>query len=248
MKLSVSEILDYKKCPLYYQFRYVNGIEEDLSVPQEIHDEIHRLIYFFYYGVMDNKPALDILALKKKWGKMWFKDIDGEKYILTPKNDRSEAGIKAVPLIEHFHNFACQRPCMPLAVEQSFSVDIGDHTVSGMFEVVREVQDGPRRLIEITNYKTGTQVPIQWNVDYDLSLSLQSYAFRQLFNAKEQRILVHYLRSDRVFATHRSNDHFDRMAKTIDLVARSITRGLFYPRETFLCNSCFYQNYCTVWK
>ena len=247
MKISAAEIHSYRKCPLYYQFKYTDGIPEDAGVNQELNDKIHRLIYYFYYRIM-NKDIPHLDSIKKKWNSLWYGEMDPMEYILTPKNDRAEAGHKALPMVDNFYKSSCTAPGMPLAIEQEFVVNIGDHEVSGIIELVRELQDGPRRVIEIVNYKTGSQLPTQWNVDYDLNLSLTSYAFRTLFGAKEQRIAAHYLRSNRIFVTHRLPEHYDRMATTVDQVVKSISRGLFYPKESYLCNSCYYKNYCTVWK
>lgn len=247
MKISISELRSYRKCPLYYQFKYVDGIQEEQSISQELDEKLHRLIYYFYYRIM-NKDIPHLESVKRKWNSLWYGNMDPMEYILTPKNDRSEAGHKALPMIDNFYKSNCSVPGMPLAIEQEFTVRVGDHEVSGILELVREIQDGPRRVIEIIDYKTGTQVPIQWNVDYDLYLSLQSYAFRTIFGAKEQRTLAHYLRSNRVFVTYRSQDHYERMASTVDQIAKSIYRGLFYPQESYMCNSCYYKNYCTVWK
>jgi CRISPR/Cas system-associated exonuclease Cas4 (RecB family) len=247
MKLTVQQISDYKKCPAYYQFKYSHGIPEEESLPQQVSNKVHRVVYFFFFQVMNQYiPKLD--ALKSKWESLWFQGMDPMQYILTPRNEKLETGQKAVPLIENFYNSNCLSPGMPLAIDQEYTVQIGDHEVSGKLEVVRELQDGPRRVIEISSYKTGSQVPIQWNVDWDFSLTMQSYAFRNLYSAKEQRLLQHYLRSNRMFYTHRSPDHYERVKATIDSIAEALSRNIFYPRETFLCSSCDYKNYCTIWK
>jgi CRISPR/Cas system-associated exonuclease Cas4 (RecB family) len=246
MNVSIQEILDYRKCPLSYYFKYVQKLPED-NLSTQVSEQIHEIVYYFYSKVM-NKDMPTIDMLKNQWESTWFSGIDPMQYILTPRNERLETGQKAVPLISNFYNANCLAPGMPLALNQEFQIELGDNIVSGKIELVREIQDGPRRVIEIVNYRTSQQYPTQWVIDYDINLSLQSYAFREKYNAKEQRLVAHYLRSDKAFQTFRSKEHYKRMKSTIDMIVKDISRGIFYPRETYICNTCDYRNYCEQWN
>jgi hypothetical protein len=138
MNVSIQEILDYRKCPLSYYFKYVQKLPED-NLSTQVSEQIHEIVYYFYSKVM-NKDMPTIDMLKNQWESTWFSGIDPMQYILTPRNERLETGQKAVPLISNFYNANCLAPGMPLALNQEFKVELGDNIVSGKIELVREIQ------------------------------------------------------------------------------------------------------------
>lgn len=244
MIISLSQINDYLKCPQYYQYKYNYGIKEETILSKEYSDKLHEVIYHFFFRVMDKQvPSLHVL--RDKWESLWFKEkIDPLKYLTTPRNETWEMGIKGSTLLTNFYNDNYLNPGVPLLVNHEFTFPCGDHEVTGKFEVVREVQDGPRRVIELLIYKSSRQTPNQWVVDNDLNISLLSAAFRHLLRAKEQRDTVFHLRTGKKFFTCRTKEQTDKAAKIVDSIANGIELGVFYPRYSFICNTCSYKKLC----
>jgi CRISPR/Cas system-associated exonuclease Cas4 (RecB family) len=246
MKISLQEVQDYISCPLLYDFKYRHGLPENENLNREVAEKMLKVVYYFYFKVMDgHAPALE--TLKNKWETIWFGKMSPMEYMLTPRTDKMDTGQKAVPMIDNFFKENYYTPGTPLVINSDFEVEVGDHEVSGTIHLVREVQDGPRKVIELLEYKTGTHTPSEWMVENDLVLSLNSFAFRRIYKHREQRAVAHYLRSNKYFATMRTEEHYRRMTTTIDMIARCLQRGIFYPRQTFLCSTCSYKYYCSAW-
>jgi CRISPR/Cas system-associated exonuclease Cas4 (RecB family) len=244
MVISLSQINDYIKCPQYYQYKYNYKLEEKAIIEKEYSEKIHEIIYHFFYRVLDKQvPGLHVL--RDKWESLWFKKkIDPLQYLTTPKNPAWEMGVSGATLLTNFYNSNYQDPGAPLLINHSFTFPYGDHEITGQFEVVREIQDGPRRVIELIIYKTGRQTPTQWTVDNNLTISILSAAFRYLLRAKEQREVVYHLRSNKTFSTYRTKEELDKALKIVDRIVEGITQNIFYPRHSFICNNCSYKNYC----
>lgn len=244
MILSLAQINDYIKCPQYYQYKYNYGLEEGTVLSKEYSDKLHEVIYHFFFRVMDKQvPGLHVI--RDKWESLWFKEkIDPLKYVTTPKNESWEIGIKGATLLTNFYNDNYLNPGVPLLVNHPFTFPCGDHEIEGKFEVVREIQDGPRRVIEIITYKTRKQTPTNWEVNQDLTISLLSAAFRHLLKAREQRETVYHLRSAKNFHTYRTKEQLEKAAENVDRIVSGIEQGIFYPRYSYICNGCHYKNFC----
>jgi len=244
LKLTIQQIKDYIKCPSFYNFKHIEKINESPLLSSALSEKMHTVIYHFFFKVMDGKvPELEYL--RSKWEHLWFgKKINPIKYVTTPRNETWEIGMKSVVLLDNFYNSTYLNPGFPLVVNQGFSVQIGDHLVTGKFEVVREIMDGPRRIIEILAYNTSSQAPIQWLVDNDIYISVLSYAFREKFQSKEQRETVYHLKTNKTFFTYRTEDQLKKLASIVNNVAEGIKKQIFYPRHLYMCNSCSYKDTC----
>lgn len=245
MKLYLTQLQDYIQCPLYFHFKHLNGLDDD-KLSFRLSSSLHELFYCFFFQVMDNK-IMSVDEILEKWNQIWFKGIDPVEFIFNPRTEEMDTGYKAVPLIQTFYDEYAYIPGAPLVINQEATIQIEGHEIVGTIELVREMQEGAQRLVELVDFKTGTQVPTKWNVENDLAVTFQSIAFRELFGAKEHRILYHFLRSNRMFHTTRGRDSYDRFNAIVRNVCRSIERGLFYPRQTFMCTQCNFAAYCSAW-
>ena len=59
---------------------------------------------------------------------------------------------------------------------------------------------------------------------------------------------IHLIKSNKDIYTTRNLNDYERLKSTVNNIAKSIQNELYYPRETFMWNSCNYRNYCRAWK
>ncbi len=249
MELTTQQVLTYIDCPIKYALTYNARIKPDTESLHELWSKaMHTAAYYFWYRLMDAKRVTEQEMLDK-WESLWYKalGITREDIIFSRRDERVDLGLKGTSILQGFMRNISATPSVPICIAKEFSVPIGDHVISGNFEVVRETKEPGKRLIEIIDYKTGQTIPDQTMVDMDLALSIQSYAFRHMFQAKEQRLTYYYMRHNRSINTVRESLHYRRMIETIKAVADSIQSNIYYPRQTFMCKSCTYKQYCDVW-
>lgn len=261
MELSLDEIHTYLQCPATYYFKYVQGekVEDPLSVTYS--KALHKTINHFYYNMLNGR-VLTAKQLKDKWGSIWS-DVRGDSMNLTDdilkEHQTALSGnkqparakmdkqvVQGMEAIHNFYHFNKDKHGIPIAVNHEFRVPIGSVTVTGNFELIRETLDisSSNRFIEIVDFKTGNEATDLFLVRNDLNLSVMSYAFRNLFQAREDRLTYNYLKTGQEIYTGRGQKEFDRMKATIEGVAEGIANKRFYPRQTFMCRSCPFKQVC----
>lgn len=257
MELSLQQIYDYLSCPLKYRFRYVNNLEVEEAKYVLFKKYIHKMVYFFYYAVMGGWiPTAK--QMKDKWAALW-KELqeqpDVTEFLLkerkpkvaqfkTKESDRYH--LIGFEMVHHFYRQYKDNPGIPIAVDHEFRVPISGIKVIGKFELIRETIDNQtsNRFIEIVDFKTSTAEVDPFFVKNDLGLSIMSYAFRNLFQAREDRLTYSYLKSGQEIYTFRGENDFKRMATVIEGVADGVARQKFYPRQGVQCKTCPFKYAC----
>jgi CRISPR/Cas system-associated exonuclease Cas4 (RecB family) len=198
--------------------------------------------------------------MKDKWATLWKEYKDGpinttelllKERLYTDKvkaNTPDKQIIQGMEMVHNFHHFNKDNPGTPIAVDHEFRVPIVGVTIKGKFELIRESIDktNANRFIEIVDFKTGSEATDMFLVNNDLNLTVMSYAFRNLFQSEEDRLVLSYLKTGKEIYTYRSDKEFDRMKATIEGVAEGIANNRFYPRQTFMCKSCPFKNACSM--
>lgn len=80
-----------------------------------------------------------------------------------------------------------------------------------------------------------------------LKYTLDYFGFEKVFGKRPDFIKVHSVKYDEDYVFYKTEDDRKRLDLTIDNVCHCIEHQIIYPRETYLCKSCQYSNYCTFW-
>lgn len=258
IEITVDELHAYLQCPAKYMFKHQKGLKEVESDSILFKKAIHKTIDYFFFSLMNNQmPTL--AAMKEKWENT-YTDFLGRKevgHILETRpaivskkktQRKSPDYIKGLEMIYTFYQLNKDNPGTPIAVDHDYRVAIGDIIVRGKFELIRELldQETGRRYVEIVDFKTNDK-PIEYMlVKHDINLLLASYAFRELFQATEDRMKYHYLPTGRDIIIEKRDDDFGRLTSIVNGIGNSIKQEYFYPRQTFMCRSCELKEICDV--
>ncbi|MDK2600631.1 PD-(D/E)XK nuclease family protein [Bacillus stercoris] len=254
MEISLDELHAYLHCPMQYQFKYKTPINGEESDSVKFSKALHKTVFYFYYSLMGGwMPSQK--QMKDKWANLWreFKEgkIDPNEFILKEHSSEPRKAdryvINGYELIHNFYHYNKDNHGIPIVVDREYRVPIAGVTVTGKFELVRESIDksSPNRFIEIVDFKTGNEITDSFLLRNDLNLTIASYAFRNLFqNAKEDRIVLNYLKTGKQVLTSRSEKDYDRMKAIVEGVAEGIANKRFYPRQTFMCRTCPFKDAC----
>lgn len=259
MKITVDELHSYMQCPAKYNFKHNKGIYEGDSKNIIFKKALHKTIYYFFYNVM-NEQVPSLANLKDKWAAICSEMFDFEEegvfssrkgYIPRGKNMRKNPEfVRGMEMIHNFYQFNHKNPGAPIAVDHKYQVSFGDVVVEGTFELVREIVDEEdnRRYIEIVDYKVNDRGIDYFLVKNDLNLLLASYAFRNLFQAKEDRLKYHYMNTGRDIIVNKRDDNFRRIESVVEGISKGIEMEHFYPRQTFMCKGCELKDICDAAK
>ncbi len=199
--------------------------------------------------------------LKDKWASVWQEmsnatiddiltvhasPLDDSAGTIAKRKPADKLGITGMEMIHNFYHFNKGNPGNVIAVDLDYRTAIGDITITGKFELIREIVDvsDGKRYIEIVDFKTTSEDLEPFLVKNDFNLTVASYAFRNLFNVTEDRIKYHYLKTGRDIIIRKSENDFNRMKATVQGVADAIAAKHFYPRQTFMCKTCEMKDIC----
>lgn len=260
MEISIEELQTYLDCPAKYLFEHKYNLPKEKNDRTEYNQAIHKTISYLYFSMLGERlPSAK--QMKDKWASIW-QEAKGQKGSLKDTllqdrqpvmtDNRRVRGDKYVvdgmELIHNFYHFNKDKFGIPIAVDQEFRVPINGVTITGKFELVRESIDKStsNRFIEIVDFKTGSKVTDNFLIQNDLRMTIMAYAFRNLFNGQEDRLVYNYLKTGEEVYTRRTEKEFDRMKATITAVAEGLQNERFYPRQSFMCKSCPFKDACSL--
>lgn len=260
MEITLDKIHTYLECPLKYEFEHVKDIESDKTKNHLFKEAVHKTISFFFFTAMSGYiPSL--AQMKDKWANTWEEASNPRSVLDEILSTRLSMGKKAkghrdphadkyrmlgFEMIYNFYNFNKDNPGNIIGVDLPYRVALDDVIITGKFELIREiidVSDG-KRYIEIVDFKTNADNIDPFLVKHDFNLSLASYAFRELFQSKEDRVKYHYLKTGRDIIIQKQDSDYERMKAIIHGVKQGIQNELYYPRQSFMCKSCPMKEMC----
>jgi CRISPR/Cas system-associated exonuclease Cas4 (RecB family) len=255
MELHVDELHAYLNCPLKYRFKHVNKIEVKKGKGALFKEALHKTIFSFYFALMGER-LMTGKQMKDKWASVWG-EMRGERQELDEflfessngkekKNKNDKYNIQGFEMVHNFHHYNKDNPGVPIAVNLEYRVPIGGVTLVGNFELIREKVDKitQKRFIEIVDFKTGVEQTDPFLVNTDINLTIASYAFRNLFQSKEDRMTYHYLKTGKEIYTKRTEKDYKRLEAIVSGVAKGIRDEQFYPRQSFMCKTCELKDIC----
>jgi CRISPR/Cas system-associated exonuclease Cas4 (RecB family) len=255
VELHVDELHAYLNCPLKHQFIHVNKLEVEKEKGVLFKEAVHKTISSFYFSLMGER-LMTPKQMKDKWASVWG-EMQGEKQSVdellfgsttgkAKKNPNDRYNIQGFEMVHNFHHFNKDNPGIPIAVDLEYRVPIGGVTLVGKFELIREKVDkiNQTRFIEIVDFKTGNEQTDPFLVNTDINLTIASYAFRNLFQSKEDRLTYHYLKTGKEIYTQRTDNDYKRLEAIVTGVAKGIKDKHFYPRQSFMCKSCELKDIC----
>lgn len=254
MEISINEIHTYLSCPLKYQLEHVDKMK--MTTPKSVlfKQGIHKTISYYFHAAL-NGWIPKLAQMKDKWANTWKEatqttvdlfDVRNATYNARGRKPEDKLSTQGLEMIYNFYHFNKDNPGNIIAVDLDYRVPIGDVTVTGKFELIREIvdaQDG-KRYIEIVDFKTSSDEVEPFLVKNDFNLTVASYAFRNLFQSKEDRIKYHYLKTGRDIIITKDENDYKRMKAIVTGVANSIKSESFYPRQTHMCKVCEFKDLC----
>jgi len=245
MRISISDVNDYIKCPLFYKLKNLDEVPMDKTVDDYFRDYFKLALYFYYFSLIEkNRKSYE--AMMKRWEELWFSD---EMMSLFPEATLKEKSNEAVPLMTYFFKRYEAEPTLPIAVNFRYEAifEGKEHLhVTGDIDLIKIVGDGTRkRETQMVFFSMASRYPDQFFLKCNLGTSVASYAFRSNFKEKEDKIIIQNVRLEEDVPTLRTGNDFMRAEKIIRNVCKGIKEGVFYPApNNIVCSSCSFKLFC----
>lgn len=258
-ELSYEKIMDYYRCPLKYKFKHELGMKDTSRNQVKMETErykntLRQAAMFYYYNIMIGKPP-NLNQLQNKWFKLWnaedltpeeiaFKDT-GEIRRKTPVNYQ----MLAMKALTKFFDEETKKEFAPIIVDTDVRVQIGRHYVSGTIDLVREVKTEKGNIIEldrIISTKYGLQNFLVLN---DFNLLFQVYAFRKLFEAKEDVSVEKDIKNGTELRIIIGENELRKLEAIVNNIGDCIDEERFHPQAMHEClMQCPFKQICKNYK
>jgi putative RecB family exonuclease len=249
---SHSKIGTFEACRLQYKFAYIDKVKIKIEdtietfLGSRVHEALEKLYRDKRYEKQTTLPEL-LTYYKRIWKENW-KDT-----IIIVKNDYSPENYRKMgerQLSEYYHRYRPfdQGKIIGLETTDYLPLDEeGKYTFHIRIDRLMDMGDG---LYEVHDYKTGSTLPKQKELDQDRQLAMYSLWVRENFkDFKKVRLVWHYLAFDKEMDSFRTKEQLEELRKDVLRQIKEIEAAHEFPANvSWLCDWCLYKSICPMWS
>ncbi len=247
---SISQIEKYEQCPLHYRFIYVDKLRRyEEGIEAFLGSRFHEAMEWLYRARETRVVPLEELLdfYEKAWAEKWHGEIVIRKEGLTA-DDYRLMGRRFIEDYYRKHQPFEEGRVLGLERYIRFPLDdAGKYRFKGIVDRLMKAPDGA---FEVHDYKTGSNLPEQKELDEDRQLALYQIGVQRLWpDAETVRLVWHFVAFDMEMRSSRTPEELERLKGDLaGLVDKIEAETEYAPHETALCGWCPYWDLCPVKK
>ena len=253
--ISYSSISAYQRCPLYYRFRYIDGLPETVVSSSLIFGgAIHSALEFHFSELLcgNEPPSLDLLldVFQEAWES---RSAEQAEIRFGKGEDHNSLSALADRMLSSFRaSSAAESDETVIGIEESLRGEL----IPGVPDLVARIDllSTTNNELLITDFKTSRSRWSQGQVENSADqLLLYSELARRMVPDKNVRLRFLVLTKTKsptveAFDVDVSHRRVQRTIKAVEHTWRAIESGHFYPAPSPMnCPSCPYRNACQAW-
>ncbi len=249
---SNSQLGTFEECALKYKFNYVDGIKRyEEGVEAFLGQRFHDAMEWLYGERAFRAVPLDELLeyYEKDWLNQWHLEIKINKAGRTADDYRLMGRRFIEDYYKRHHPFDEGRV---LGLERYIRFpldDAGRYKCKGIIDRLMLAPDG---VFEVHDYKTGSKLPEQRELDEDRQLALYQIGVQKLWpEAREKgvRLVWHEVAFDVEMRSARTAEALEKLKAEIGALIDRIESEKEFPlHESALCGWCPYWDLCPAKK
>ncbi|PIZ95109.1 MAG: hypothetical protein COX81_01835 [Candidatus Magasanikbacteria bacterium CG_4_10_14_0_2_um_filter_37_12] len=258
-RFSYSQISSYQTCPYQYKLSHVLKIPTKGSASFSFGSTIHNTLQKFYERMQElnglkqdslfsspndrcvdsniKVPSFEELLeiYEGKWIEDWY----------TSKRQREDYYKKGKEMLKVFYTAKEGNWNVPVSLESSFKIKVGEYTISGRIDRVDKLEDGT---LEIIDYKTGKSKEKLVGDEKDQLLIYQIVAstFPEYKNIGETSKLTFYYLNDNIKTSFIGKEkEIEKLKeKLIKTIERIHERNFTATPSKHICGRCDFRDIC----
>lgn len=247
---SISQLGTFEECPLHYRFIYVDRIKRyEEGVEAFLGKRFHEAMEWLYrersFRVV---PLEELLAYyEKAWAEKWHAEVN----INQKERTGDDYKLMGRRFIEDYYKRHCPfDEGRVLGLERYIRFPLAEGSRYNCKGIIDRLMLAPDGAFEIHDYKTGSNLPEQAELDQDRQLGLYQIGVQTLWpEAKEIRLVWHLVAFDLEMGSRRTPEALEGLRREIaGLIDKIEAEREFAPHESALCNWCAYWDLCPVKK
>jgi RecB family exonuclease len=247
---SNSQLGKFEECALQYKFLYVDKIKRyeegvEAFLGQRFHDAMEWLYGERAFRVVPLEQLLEYY--EKDWATNWHAEVVIRKEGRT-QDDYRMMGRRFIKDYYKRHYPFDEGRVLGLEKYLRFPLDdAGRYKCKGIIDRLMLAPDGA---FEVHDYKTGSKLPDQAELDKDRQLALYQIGVQKLWpDVKQVRLIWHEVAFDVEMMSMRTPEALEALKKEIgELIDRIEAATEYEPHESPLCDWCPYWDLCPVKK
>lgn len=249
---SYSKIGAYETCKLKYKFAYIDKVkvEAEDTIETFLGNRVHEALERLYRDIRFEKLMTleELLAYYNKlWTERWKDSVIIVNKEYRQENYRKRGERQLVDYYNRYKPFD-RGKVIGLETQDYLPVD-GEGRYSFHIRIDRLVDTG-HGIYEVHDYKTGSTLPKQEELDQDRQLAMYSLWVKQHFkDFKKVRLVWHFLDFDKELDSYRTDQQLEDLRRKVIEEIEEIEAAKEYPANvSWLCDWCLYKSICPMWK
>ena len=235
MLLSEKDLLNYIKCPLYYQLEANGHNLRRETYNTFLHDTANK-----YIKRVGSTKLLGNFNHENYVKKHWDKVCMENQHIITPKQQ-----IQGFGYLFQLMVLLRDTGIEVLDTDMTYTIEpegLG-YGLTGYLDPIIKQGDFYTTLI----ISFSDSLPESYVMDMNLKHTIDAYALNQFIPDIQHCITYHSFKSGAEKDTMRFSKHFKRLEYILEVVGDSIEQGLIYPRNSYSCSTCTFRGLCDQW-
>ena len=249
IKIDIKDVIDYCKCPKYYELKKNDPNNYNLKEAYDI--ALHKCFYSYLIGIQQGDMRTGISTLKTRWGKEWVKQKKNSQIICTPssyKRDTYDGKRKAgIDAIITFNAIMEKEKQFPIVVNRKYEIPITENIIlTGTWEYIREIERNNNDIIQILKFNTDSnRFRTIHQMNHDLELTAAAMAFKYQFNPTNFELVYIDIYTKKQIISYRTKEDFNLLKNTVISVVTCIENNIKCVSPGQICYHCEYRNTCS---
>jgi putative RecB family exonuclease len=247
---SLSQVNAYLACPLKYRFQYVDQIPRPWRVSALAFGiSVHAAVEWFHRERLAGRTP-DLAETLKVFDADWYAQ-NLEPLVFSERESKDSLAEKGRQMLQIYAESV--NGVRPVAVEQSFELDLADPETGELLEVrLRGVIDLVEEGETLVDLKTAARTLEQGGLGRHLQLSTYALAYLLLHGTIPRLRLDMLLKTAKPrlerHETSRTVEDLSWTARLIQQVSLAIQTEHFFPNPSWRCSECEYFAHCQRWR
>ncbi|MDO8581500.1 MAG: PD-(D/E)XK nuclease family protein, partial [bacterium] len=272
-KFSYTQVKAFETCPLQYKFAHILRIPVRGRFTFSFGKSMHATLQKFFQRIMDgaNKEQQDLFESKVKSptafggapqnavgnSKLTIPSLDellkiyDECWIpdwYESKKHAEEYYAKGKEVLKGFYAAHEGKWPMPIALEQPFTMKVGEYTIKGVIDRIDRVVVQGKPGVGIVDYKTGNVPKSERDIERE-QLYLYQMAIEETMHETPASLTYYYFDGQKQFEFIGTKEEIaavrERMRTTIDAITKSDFAATPSPQK---CKHCDFREICEYRK
>ncbi|MBR9705841.1 PD-(D/E)XK nuclease family protein [Candidatus Pacearchaeota archaeon] len=247
---SHSKLSSFEQCPMKFKFQYIDRLKPEIEYTIEgfLGNMVHETLEWIHKQIIKG-ISIDLDSAIEYYARLWHSKYNKDIRIVKEEYDSEYYFNRGIKFIINYFTSNYPFSDNSIATEKRIIIRLdsqGKYILQGYID--RIVHNLDTNIFEIHDYKTGSFLKSQEELDNDRQLALYSIGIRENFSqAQDVHLVWHFLAHNQKMTSKRTIEQLDSLKQEIiDLIDKIESTKEFPAKSGVLCKWCGFRSYCPL--